>query len=272
VVAWTGTVPGTATTAIGSSELSKLTLSKELLDAAESWALALLTAREVPRGPSNLLLTPAVAALLIGGCLVPCLDASDWPIGDRALADSSRRDLGSPLLTIIDDPRGRHYGSRHFDDDGRVTEPIVLLEGGRITGGLGRGRTHKARRHLLPAEGWVGSPTRIRVSPGQKSLQGLLGDLGEGIVLEGPIAAEIDRATLDFNLRVSRGLGVSKGTLSGRLYGSLAVRGNLLDVLGQTRALSADSTVLPLGASADFPHPFSVSAPALSTVGYVEPG
>ncbi|MBT8492639.1 MAG: hypothetical protein KJO07_06230 [Deltaproteobacteria bacterium] len=271
VVASTGTAPAEATTAVGAGSLEGLAIPRKQLEETESWALALLTARQAPRGPSSLVLSSPVSALLFGACLAPCLDGSTWT-GNSAFADDANRDLRSPLLTITDDPRGREYGSLHFDDEGLIAESTTLVDAGKVTAALGRGRSSRARRYRQPGGQWRGHPTRMVVGPGADSLTALMQRVGSGILVEGPIAASIDRRTLDFSVRASRGLGIDKGTLSGRLYGSLQVRGNLLELLRAVVALSAEGATLPLGLSTELPMPFSVQAPAVATSGFVEPG
>jgi PmbA protein len=188
--------------------------------------------RKPPTGPYPVLFDERVARSLIGHLLTAANGAaiargSSWLLGrenDLVLSES---------LSVVEDPhRPRVMGSRAFDGEGLPTRKRMIVENGRLTGWtldlatarqLDRTSTANAKR------GTGGSPSpgvwNIALTPGERSREDLMRDMGTGLLVTSMIGSTINPNTGDY----SRGVAgfwieggeiaypVSEGTIAGSL-------------------------------------------------------
>jgi len=265
LVAWTGADVQSASFAAGASGARRAALDAADLAQLEQWALTMVTARRVEAGPKAVLLSPRLAATFIGGCVAPVLDASLRSVDLLRL-----RALGSERITLVDDPSGPGYGALFFDDDGVPASAAPLIRNGSVVDLLGSDGPARGRRRRGSHGQWSAPPTNLTLSPGTGDEAALISAIDDGMVVDGPIAARIDPLTLDFSLEASRGLGVRRGTLDGRIFGRVTIQGRLDRVLGAVSGLSTRSASIPLitghGTAVE------VAAPAILTDVMVVPG
>jgi len=267
LVAWTGSDVQSAVLAAGASGATMAELRADELAQLEEWALTMVTARRVEPGVKAVLLSPRLAAAFIGGCLAPALDASldrDVALRGRALASS--------LVSVVDDPVGSGYGARFFDDDGVLAREAHLMREGLVVSTLGADGPARGRRHRDDRGTWLGAPTNLELLPGSAAEATLIADIDDGMVVDGPIAARVDPISLDFSLEASRGLGVRRGILDGRVFGRVTLHGRLDRVLAAARGLSTHSERVPLMMAFGDGVPIEVRAPSILSEALVVPG
>lgn len=239
-------------------------LTPDDLAAASESALEIFSPGGFDDGERPVLLDPSVVAVI--------LDAAVRGLLTAAAARDHRADLalGSPLVTLIDDPTvPGAYGGFAFDDEGEPAAPITLVDAGRVAarlsdrprGGAGRGRRPGHLGHLAPA------PSHLRLVPGTSDLRQLHGN---GFVLEGgrnaTLAADGDRIRITCTLaRELKG-----GNTTGKLYGDVELVGSLRALLSAVDAVDAVPAGFALRDPADRdPLWRSISAPAVRTRGLV---
>lgn len=174
------------------------------------------------------------AASLIGRLLRPAnarsvqQGRSFWAslIGEQAFSDK---------LTIIDDPLLRRgLASRHYDDEGISARAIPIIENG-VVQNIYVDTYYGRKGDMQPT---TGSASNRVVSTGDKSLQQLLGDAGEGIYVTSWLGGNADATTGDFSLGL-RGHVIENGQI-GRPVGEMNVTGNLRDLFTQLEMVGND--------------------------------
>ena len=143
--------------------------------------------------------------------------------------------IGSPLLDLLDDPLvPRGLGSRLYDSEGLAARAFPLFEQGVL-------RNYYVDTYYGRKLGIA--PTTARTSNltwklGDRSREGLLADLGEGILVTGFLGGNSNGTTGDFSLGV-RGFRVRGGRVA-EPVGEMNVSGNHLDLWKRLAAVGDD--------------------------------
>jgi len=143
--------------------------------------------------------------------------------------------IGSALLDLSDDPLvPRGLGSRLYDSEGIAARPFPIFEGGVLRSFFVD--TYYGRKLGM-------APTSARSSNlawklGARPREGLLSDLGEGILVTGFLGGNSNGTTGDFSLGV-RGFRVRGGRIGGPV-GEMNVSGNHLELWQRLAAVGND--------------------------------
>jgi PmbA protein len=209
-------------------------------------ALVRLDSEKGPTMKSTMVVDSRAAAQLVSRLLGPASarlvqqDRSFWAamLGEQAF---------SPKLTIVDDPLiVRGLGSRHFDSEGISSQVLPIVEAG-VVRNIYVDTYYGRKAGMTPT---TGDPSNRRVSPGDRSLEELLGDAGEGVYVTSWLGGNADSTSGDYSLGL-RGHLIENGKI-GRPVGEMNVTGNLQDLFSRLEALGND------------PYPYSATlAPSL---------
>ena len=151
--------------------------------------------------------------------------------------------LGQPVFAkgvdVVDDPlRRRGLGSAPFDDEGVTTRETRLIDDGVLTTWLlnsssarqlGLETTGHASRGLAGPPGV--SPANMTLMPGDRDLQGLMNDAGEGLLVTMMFGPSLNSNTGDWSIGVS-GFWFEGGEIAYPVT-EITVAGNLIDVYGR---------------------------------------
>jgi PmbA protein len=189
------------------------------------------------KGPSAVM-TMAVenraSGRILGSLLGPLAAASVQQKRSFLEARAGSR-IGSPLLDVVDDPLvPRGLGSRLYDSEGLAARAFPLFEQGVL-------RNYYVDTYYGRKLGWA--PTTARTSNlawklGERSREGLLADLGEGILVTGFLGGNSNGTTGDFSLGV-RGFRVRGGRIA-EPVGEMNVSGNHLQLWQRLAAVGND--------------------------------
>jgi predicted Zn-dependent protease len=239
------------------------------LTAMSQAALELMTPGALDGGEHAVVLDPSVVAIVFDTAVRGLLTsaAARRPEVARRLATAP---LGSPLITLVDDPTvPGAYGGFAFDDEGELAAPITLLDAGRVAarltdhagGGAGRGRRAGHLARLEPAS------SHLHLVPGALETKQLHGD---GFLLEGGLGATYDPGTDRLRVACARARELRAGNTTGRVYPDIELVGSLTALLSAVDAVARASSSFALpGPSDREPRWRSISAPALRTRGLV---
>ena len=248
----------------------------ELVATSES-ALEVLTPGGFDDGERPVVLDPSVVAVILDAAVRGLLTstATARPEIARRLADTGAGAvLGSPLITLVDDPTTPGaYGQFAFDDQGEPAAPITLIDAGRIsaqladpTGGRpgpgpGRGRRPGHLGQLAPA------PSHLRLAPGASDLRQLH---SEGFILEGGRDAVLAPDGDHLRVFCTRARELKAGNTTGRLYADVELVGSLRALLSAIDAIDAEpKSFAPRDPDPRDPTWRSIAAPAVRTRGLV---
>jgi PmbA protein len=129
-------------------------------------------------------------------------------------------------------PRG--FASRHFDDEGISSRYLPIVENGEVRS-LYVDTYHGRKTGMKPT---TGSPSNRIVATGELSLDGLLGEVGDGVYVTSWLGGNADNTTGDFSLGL-RGHMIENGKI-GRPVGEMNVTGNLKDLFGRLELVGND--------------------------------
>jgi len=229
-------------------------------EAAER-ALWLLGSRSMPSRRTTVVLDSMVAAEFLG-MLAAALSAEAVQKGRSFLAGKEGEEVGSSLVTVIDDgllPGGP--STAPFDDEGVPMRRKELIGEGILLGYLhntytasraGTASTGNAVRASFRDRPRVGA-SNLYLRPGEGKREDILRQVGEGVYVvqvvgahagANPVSGEISLGAL--------GLSIEGGELS-RPLREITLAGKALDFLARTVAVGEDMRFLPFEGSLGAP-------------------
>ena len=197
-------------------------------------ALARLDAEKGPTLKTTMVVDARSAASLIGRLLQPASarrvqqGQSYWAplIGKKAFSDK---------LSIVDDPLiQRGLNSRLYDGEGISARVIPIIEEGVISN-IYVDTYYGRKANMTPT---TGSSSNRRIGTGDKSLEELLGAVGEGVYVTSWLGGNADNTTGDFSLGL-RGHMIENGQI-GRPVSEMNVTGNLRDLFSRLEMVGND--------------------------------
>ena len=198
-------------------------------------ALARLGARKIGSRKAAVIFDNRQAGSLIG----PFIGAIAGPAVARGVSfakDKLGQAVFSPAVTLVDDPfRPRGLGSAAFDDEGVTVSKRALVQDGVLTTWLlnassarqlGLETTGHASRGLAGPPGV--STHNLTLQPGPASLEQLMRDAGEGLLVTSMFGPSLNANTGDWSAGVS-GVWFEGGAPAFPVT-EITVAGNLLDI------------------------------------------
>ncbi len=228
----------------GAEVLDRLT--EALVTHAAREARALLKAREPPTGPMNVVLDPTTTGTFAHESFGHGTEA-DQILRERSyLAPLLGTTVGPECLSIVDDGTYEGgWGSIYYDDEGTPSHRTVLIDQGRFVevlhdresaAALGRGVTGNARRADFLSRPFV-RMTNTYVAPGSSSLDELVREAKNGVLLENFTSGIEDPLGGNMQLKVKKGRRIEGGELT-EILPSMALSGKVLDFLKAIRGVS----------------------------------
>jgi PmbA protein len=202
-------------------------------------------ARLEPRTPSSGSM-PVVFDQRVSGSLVGhLLGAMSAPsIARKAsfLVGRENYQLAPSGITIMEDPlRLRGQRSRPFDGEGVPCTPRALVNAGRIDGWLTN--VASAAQLGLPLTGHAShgsagapgiSPSNVDLLAGEESLEDLIADIRDGVLVDYLIGQGVNGVTGDYS-RGAAGRRIVNGRIEGPVAG-FTIAGNLIAMFANMRA------------------------------------
>jgi PmbA protein len=199
-------------------------------------AVARAGARKPPTGAYPVLYDERIAAGVIGH-LLAAINGSAIARGASWLRDAMGTQVLPAALSVIEDPhRPRISGSRPFDAEGLPSRTRTIVDNGILTGWtldlatarkLGLTSTGSASRG--PGAPPSPSVTNIRLTPGSKTREQLLAEMGTGLLVTSLIGSSINSTTGDYS-RGASGFWVKNGQITYPVN-ECTIAGNLRDML-----------------------------------------
>lgn len=197
-------------------------------------ALVRLESQKGPTIRATMVVDARAAAQLIGRLVGPA-NARSVQQGRSFWANLIGEQAFSSQLTIIDDPLiVRGLGSRLYDSEGIAAHVLPIVEAGTVRNIYVD--TYYGRKAGM--EPTTGTPSNLRVGVGERSLEKLLGDAGDGVYVTSWLGGNADGTTGDFSLGL-RGHLIENGQI-GRPVGEMNVTGNLRDLFARLEAVGND--------------------------------
>jgi PmbA protein len=160
--------------------------------------LDLLGGKKIATTTIPIILENRGAARVLSGLADP-MSASSIQQKRSFLADKKGKTIGSKLLTIKDDPfLPRGLGSKYYDGDGFPTKKRDLITEGIVNEFL----VDWYYSRKLGWEPTSGSISNLIISPGTRSVDDIIKDLGRCILITGFIGGNSNSTTGDFSVGI----------------------------------------------------------------------
>ncbi len=218
----------------------------------------------------NVVLAPAVAAVMIGVGLAPYLRAERWRTSTSVWAQRDGERMGvSSLFSLTDDPRLLGgYASYDVDSEGGSSSRVSLISNGVLGDPLssranltteGNTNGHAFLNKNLLIESQI---SNLIIHSGQLSSPTLATAMGDGYLVDGVEVIAGDRASGRLFLQLRQAREVRGGTITGRVYGPVRLTANIKELLRNIRGLSSETTTFPFF---DGDHRSSITCPHILT-------
>ncbi len=228
----------------GGQELLAGLTEEHAVETARS-SKALLTAKTPPAGEMAVLLDPTVTGLFAHESFGHGTEADQFTRDRSYLKPILGSEVGPSFLTISDDGAfPGAWGSIFFDDEGHPGQKNKLVDAGRFTGALHDRETAAAfstrstgnsRRSDFLSRAFV-RMTNTYVEPGPLSLDELIAETKNGILLEHGSSGIEDPLGGQMQLKVNKGHRIENGKVTD-LVGSMALSGSVLRFLREIRGV-----------------------------------
>lgn len=196
--------------------------------------MARLRSTKGPTRLATMVVHPKAAASIVGRLLLS-LDGGALQQGRSFWANKIGEKCVSPLLTITDDPLvPRGLASRPFDGDGIASKELPILQEGVLKNFY----IDTYYGNKLSMQPTTGSPSNRILALGDKDLNGLIADVGNGILITSWLGGNADGTSGDFSLGV-RGHLIEGGKI-GAPISEMNITGNLLSLFGALKAVGND--------------------------------
>ena len=230
-----------------SRDCEALSVEKIAGEAVEE-ALFMLHAAPVPSGTYRAIIHSRCMPDLLG-VFSDVFSAENAQKGMSLLAGKEGEVIAAPCVTLMDDPLlPGGLASRPFDAEGVAARPKAVIENGRLTTLLHNLKT--ARKAGVKTTGnaakggYAGTvevaPSNFYLKPGEKSLEQLTAEMGEGLVITdvSGLHAGANAISGDFSL-IAQGYTVKNGRKDQPVE-RITVAGNFYQLLKNIRAVGSD--------------------------------
>lgn len=222
--------------------------AQKMADEAVEEALFMLKAAPVPSGSYRAIIHAKCMPDLLG-VFSGVFTAESAQKGMSLLMGKEGEMIASEAVTLLDDPLlPGGLASRPFDAEGVATHTKAVIENGRLTTLLHNLKT--ARKAGVKTTGNAAkggyaspvsvSPSNFYIKPGEKTLEQLMADMGDGLVITevSGLHAGANPISGDFSL-IAQGYTVKAGKKDAAVE-QITVAGNFYQLLKNIRVVGSD--------------------------------
>jgi TldD protein len=237
------------TTRSGTGGWELLSFSDEDLDVMVEDALSLLHAERVEPGEYTVVTSPGVTGTIVHESFGHGVETDMFLKGRAKAAEYIGKQVGSPLVTIVDDPSlDAEYGSYSFDDEGWLSGPTAIVQDGVFRRGisdmysaykLGIPRSANGRRQDYTRKTYARMSNTF-VERGETPVNGLFSQVDYGIYLEKWQSGMEDPLGWGIQVICRMAKEIKDGKLTGRVFSPVGMSGYVPEVLRSIQAVGDD--------------------------------
>ncbi len=209
-------------------------------------AVRLLDASSPPSGKFPVIMDCKLSGVFIHEALGHASEADLILQNDSILKDKMGTQIGSSLVTIVDDASMDAFGYYPYDAEGVKTGENVLVEKGKLVSFLSSRET--ASKLGISSSGnarsKVGDQPIVRMSntylkPGDLDFEELIEDISHGIYLKGSRGGQVDTGKGIFQFNAAESFKIENGEVETPLR-DVSLSGNILEILNHVTGLGKD--------------------------------
>lgn len=213
-------------------------------------AMRLLKAGPPPKGRFDAVFDPEMTGVFSHEAVGHACEADSIVDGESILAGKAGKEIGSEIVTIIDDPTAADFGHYVYDEEGVLAKPAALIEKGILKGHMNSLETayslgEEPNGHAR-ADGYGQVPV-VRMSntyfqKGSHSVQDVF-DI-DGIYLKGMKGGSVDTFSGGFMFKAEEAWEIKNGGLE-KIMRDVAISGNILETMANVTAVGNDFGTSP---------------------------
>ncbi len=219
---------------------------QDLGRSAAERAVALLSARPARGGTMNAVLDPELAGVFAHEAVGHASEGDLIQEGNSVLGGKIGERIGSPIVTIVDDPSLPEFGFEPCDAEGSRVERTEIIRKGVVAGFLHSRETLAAvgNGHSGNARAMPGEPPLVRMSntfieAGESSTDELIAECRTGILLKGSRGGQVDPGRGVFQFNAEYGYLIEHGECTSMVR-DVSLSGEILQTLHSIRLCSND--------------------------------
>lgn len=209
-------------------------------------AIRLLKAELPPSGKFPVVMDPELTGVFIHEALGHASEADLILQNDSILKGKMGTQIGSSLVTIIDDATMDAFGYYPYDSEGVKTRKNILVKDG-VLRSLLSSRETASQLDITPsgnARSVVGDQPIVRMSntylkPGELKFEELIEDMDSGIYLKGSRGGQVDTGKGIFQFNAAESFLIENGEVTNPLR-DVSLSGNILEMLLKVDGLGSD--------------------------------
>ncbi|AEG17691.1 TldD/PmbA family protein [Methanobacterium paludis] len=213
---------------------------------AASKAVRLLKANSPPSGSFPVVLDSELTGVFIHEALGHATEADLILQNDSILKGKMGTQIGSKLVTIVDDASMDAFGYYPYDAEGVKTRENVLVKDGTLVS-LMSSRETASKLGITPsgnARSAVGEQPIVRMSntylkPGDQTFDELVEGMKTGIYLKGSRGGQVDTGKGIFQFNAAESFMIENGEVKEPLR-DVSLSGNILEMLNHVDAVGSD--------------------------------
>jgi len=219
---------------------------QDLAQAAAKRAVSLLDAQPARGGIMRALLDPELAGVFAHEAVGHASEADLIQEGNSVLVGRVGQQIGSSVVTIVDDPSLTEFGFEPFDAEGSAVKRTEIISRGICANYLHSRETLASvgNGHAGHTRAMAGEPPLVRMSntfieTGESSLDEILAECGDGILLKGSRGGQVDPGRGVFQFNAEYGYLVENGECT-RMVRDVSLSGEILKTLFSIRLCGKD--------------------------------
>ncbi|HEY0196336.1 MAG TPA: TldD/PmbA family protein [Methanobacterium sp.] len=209
-------------------------------------ALRLLNAELPPSGKFPVVMDPELTGVFIHEALGHASEADLILQNDSILKGKIDTQIGSPIVTIVDDATMDAFGYYPYDSEGVKTSENILVKEG-VLRSLLSSRETASQLNISPsgnARSVVGDQPIVRMSntylkPGKLEFEELVEDINSGIYLKGSRGGQVDTGKGVFQFNAAESFLIENGDVTAPLR-DVSLSGNILEMLLKVDGVGSD--------------------------------
>jgi TldD protein len=229
-------------------ELFGLHPPEEVAEVATRRSLMMLSARKAPMGRMAVVLSSEAGGTMIHEAIGHGLEADLAQQGLSVYSKKIGERVGSPLITVVDDPTlPQKRGSYAFDDEGISSRRTLLVENGILKSYLydrlsalkdgvestGNGRRESYQHKPIPRM------SNTLIVPGKMKPEEIIRSVEKGLFVKKMGGGQVNTVNGDFVFEVNEGYLIEKGSVSEPVRGAILI-GNGPQVLKEIDMVGDD--------------------------------
>ena len=208
----------------------------------------LLDAGKPPSGKQRVILNPSLSGVLAHEAIGHAMEFDLVKENASILKGKKGLKIGIDELNIYDDPSIENFGWYVFDDEGIAGKRTHLIKDGVVNEYMNN-LTYS--EDILNGHGRAesnGDQPLVRmsntiISPGDMSLDELIQETREGLLLEDMTGGSVDTASGQFMFKSDIGWEIKNGELTGKKYMGAVISGNILRTLKTIYGMSRETNL-----------------------------